>query len=285
MPAARTERRAPEAGWNPAWHALSPLYRPLLEAAQTLGLFRPDWPGLDDYNCLLQSAPVPILTHSGKPVHCVAQADDPYELRAYLSGEVQTRSENWHDLFNALVWYAFPRAKSAINLLHYRASLQQQGAQRGTARDVLTLFDESGVVVACDRDDLAELLTNHQWKSLFWQQRAELPSHMEFFVFGHSLYEKALQPYIGMTGKTLVVPVAPGFFALPPTQQLTELDAMLERHFLDAAALHSTASLGALPLLGVPGWWPDNESETFYENTAYFRPAPDQRKNPTTASK
>lgn len=275
MPAAGTERR-PEPGWLPAWHALSPLYLPLLEAARILGLNRASWPDLNDYNRLLQASPTPILTRSGKPVHCVAQSDDPYELRAYLSGEVQTRSENWHDFFNALVWHAFPRAKAAINLRHYQASQRQLGAQRGTARDVLTLFDESGVVVACDRAELAALLGDHQWRELFWLRRHELAAHMGFFVFGHSLYEKALQPYIGLTGKTLVVPVAAEFFALPPARQLAELDALLEQRLLDPAALESTASLGALPLLGVPGWWPDNASETFYENTAYFRP----RKNP-----
>jgi hypothetical protein len=28
-----------------------------------------------------------------------------------------------------------------------------------------------------------------------------------------------------------------------------------------------------LPVLGVPGWWPDNESPDFYEDVAVFRPA------------
>lgn len=272
-------------GWNPAWHTLSPLYRPLLEAARVLGLDRTDWPGLDDYNRLLQSSPTPILTRSGKPVHCVAQSDDPYELRAYRSGEVQTRDENWHDFFNALVWYVFPRAKAAINLQHYQAAGQQQTAQRGTARDVLTLFDESGVIAACGHEEFSAMLRDHQWKTLFWQRRAELAGHMEFFVFGHSLYEKALQPYIGITGKALILPVAPTFFALPLPRLLAEFDAVLEQYLLDPAALGSTASLTPLPLLGVPGWWPDNESETFYENTAYFRPAPVRKNIPTTASK
>jgi hypothetical protein len=27
-----------------------------------------------------------------------------------------------------------------------------------------------------------------------------------------------------------------------------------------------------VPLLGVPGWSADNESESYYDNTAYFRP-------------
>jgi hypothetical protein len=27
-----------------------------------------------------------------------------------------------------------------------------------------------------------------------------------------------------------------------------------------------------LPVLGVPGWWPDNESPSFYEDADVFRP-------------
>jgi len=46
-----------------------------------------------------------------------------YELHIAQTGEVETRPGNWHDLFNALAWVAFPRRKAAIN-----------GATRGDAR-------------------------------------------------------------------------------------------------------------------------------------------------------
>lgn len=265
--------------WDVAWHTRSQIYQPLLEAAHNLGISREDWPDLDDYNRLLQSSPSSILTHSGIPVRCVPQAGDHYEQRAYLTGEVQTRSNNWHDLFNTLVWWVFPHTKAAINLMHYRTNQEktQSTAGRGTARDVLTLFDESGVVIACAQDELGEMLRQHQWKSLFWQRRNEVAGNMKFFVFGHSLYEKALRPYIGLTGKALILPVAPDFFALPLARQLAETDAMMAKHFLEPYSLHTTSSLSPLPLLGVPGWWPDNNHEIFYENTRYFRPAPTER--------
>lgn len=260
--------------WDAQWHMRSPIYAPLLEAARDLAAAQESWPGLDDYNRLLQSSPTPILTRSYKPVRFVPQADDEYEQRAYLTGEVQTRRGNWHDLFNALVWRVFPRSKAAINWLHYQARLDQPQAApvRGTARDVLTLFDESGVAVACAQEELGELLKRHRWKELFWHRRGDVAAHMKFFVFGHSLHEKALQPYLGLTGKTLILPVAPGFLSLPPARQLADLDAMMAGHFLAPASLRATASLTPLPLLGVPGWWPDNEHEDFYENTRHFRP-------------
>lgn len=263
-------------GWDAAWHTRSPIYQPLREAAHSLGVTREDWPDLDDYNRLLQSAPAPVLTHDDKPVRCVPQADDHYEQRAYLTGEVQTRSNNWHDLFNTLVWRVFPRTKAVVNLMHYRTSQETPWPTvgRGTARDVLTLFDESGVVIACAQEELGGMLRQHQWKSLFWQRRSEVARNMRFFVFGHSLYEKALRPYIGLTGKALILPVAPGFLALPLALQLAETDAMMAEHFLGPDSLRATSSLSPLPLLGVPGWWPDNNHEIFYENTGYFRPAP-----------
>lgn len=265
--------------WDAAWHTRSPIYQPLLEAAHSLSISPDSWPDLDDYNRLLQSAPSPVLTHSGKSVHCVPQADDRYEQRAYLTGEVQTRSNNWHDLFNTLVWRVFPRTKAAINQLHYLTSqeIPPPAAGRGTARDVLTLFDESGVVITCAQNELGEMLRQHQWKSLFWKRRDEVVGNMKFFVFGHSLYEKALRPYIGLTGKALILPVAPSFHALPLARQLTETDAMMAGYFLGSNSLHTTSSLSPLPLLGVPGWWPDNNHEIFYENTRYFRPAPTER--------
>ena len=268
------------APWDARWPLRSPMYAPLLEPARLLGATEEGWPDLDDYNRLLQSAPTPVLTHSGKLLRFVAQTgkpaafDEKYEQRAYLAGEVQTRSENWHDLFNALVWRAFPRAKAAINLLHYRASLDRQppASGRGTARDVLTLFDESGVVVACAQDELSGLLKQHRWKELFWHRRGDLAAHMRFFVFGHSLYEKALQPYIGLTGKALILPVPSSFLALPLPRQLSELDAMIAEHLLAPGSLHASTGLSPLPLLGVPGWWAENETEEFYENVGYFRP-------------
>jgi len=266
----------------PAWDAQrrlrSQIYEPLLEAARSLENGPGEWPGLDDLNRLLQFAPAPILTRSGKPLRFAPQANDHYEQRTYLTGEVQTRSKNWHDLFNALVWRVFPKAKAIINHLHYQASLDtpQSASGRGTARDVLTLFDESGVAIACAQDELGEMLRKRQWKALFWQHRSDLAEKMKFYIFGHSLYEKALHPYIGLTGKALILPVAPSFFSLPKALQLAELDGMIADYLSASGSLRATSSLIPLPLLGVPGWWPDNGNVAFYENARYFRPAQNQ---------
>ena len=73
-----------------------------------------------------------------------------YEPRCYLTGEVQTRANNWHDLFNALVWLTFPKTKAVLNARHYHALTVEEiasGSHRGAVRDVNTLLDESGVIV------------------------------------------------------------------------------------------------------------------------------------------
>src|SRR5262249_31358668 len=159
-------------------------------------------------------------------------------------GEVQTRARDWHDLFNALVWITFPATKGTFNRIHYEQMLARRGErERGTARDVLTLFDEAGVVIACADAALAALLVAHQWKRLFWERRADVGRAMRFFVFGHAIYEKALEPYKGVTAKALIVDVGDDFFELPLERQLDRMDAAAAAYFGGAAALASTKTL------------------------------------------
>ncbi len=254
------------------WHAdflvRSPMMAPLRAAGERLR--GAAWPALE-----AMQPPVPIYTASGQPLRFVPQGAKPacfaeqYEPRITLRGEVQTRTENWHDLFNALAWLAFPRAKAAINAQHYRAAVTQQpGRNRHPARHKLTLFDESGVAVLCADPELAQLLREHRWKELFWERREALARAMVFFVFGHSLYEKALHPYIGLTGHGLILPVGKDFLGEGAQGRLAALDALLAERLSQPHSLAFTP----VPLLGVPGWWAGNEIETFYDDSGYFRP-------------
>ena len=80
-----------------------------------------------------------------------------YECRIWDSGEVETRPDNWHDFFNALVWLSFPQTKIAVSAAHMRA-MQTPGEARGTTRDALTHFDECGIAVLSTRPELLDLL-------------------------------------------------------------------------------------------------------------------------------
>jgi hypothetical protein len=194
-----------------------------------------------------------------------------------LRGEVQMRERNWHDLFNALVWLTFPRAKAALNRRHYEALCVQRAAgraNRGPSQDALTLFDEGGVIVATTAPVLAELLRGHEWKTLFWRRRAELAGAMAFYLFGHALYEKALQPFAGVTGRGVIFAVDETFFVRDPGGRMEELDARLAELAGDPQGFRATRELAAVPILGVPGWCADNAQEVYYDNTDYFRPPP-----------
>jgi len=273
-------KQAPE--WNRAALLQSPLFAPLhpilanLEAA--------GFPTLQECNALLMAQPSGIAVQSGAQLRFVAHQpgklpfEAQYEPRCYLTGEVPTRKDNWHDLFNALVWMTFPKAKAAINARHYHALMQEgsagnaeSGSQRGVVRDVNTLLDESGVLVVYSDPELAGLLRGFKWKELFWKMRVQLRANMGFYMFGHGLYEKALQPYVGMTGQGLLLAVEQEFFGWSLAQQLRHLDDLLTDYLVTPQNCQSTRDLSPVPLLGVPGWDADNDRAAYYENTAYFR--------------
>ena len=243
----------------------------------SLGCLPPDrFPRHDELNALTVPEGV---SGGGAPIRFVPPAapsresSAQYEVRIFETGEVQTRPDNWHDLFNALVWLAFPRTKAVLNRHHCEEIRARRGERlRGTARDVLTLFDEGGIVVAAADAELPALLRDCRWKELFWRRRTKVLRSMRFYVFGHAIYEKALAPYKGVTAKALIVDTAPGLLDAPIERQLPELDARAAEYFSGAQALSSTRNLPPLPILGIPGWDPSNGSEEYYDDASQFRP-------------
>ena len=267
--------------WEPGFLQRLPLFEPLRPAGNALAASA-DWPTLAALQRLAGDCCRRVVNQNGNPIRFVPQSEKPqrfeeeYEPRAYLSGEVQTRSGNWHDLFNALVWLAFPKTKALINSRHYaeimREREMEQGKFRGKVRDRLTQFDESGVVILCADAQLAPLLAGHQWRQLFWDKRARVTQAMRFLVFGHSLYEKALRPYPGITGKALVLPVTAQELNQPLNEMIALADALLAGVMADPQRFGAETRLQPLPLLGVPGWAAENENPAYYEDVRYFRP-------------
>src|SRR5262249_45564750 len=271
----RARRLAPRGGMSGrSWKAA--LVAPVFDSLRPLLSRLPPerFPRHDDLNAL----GTPARSGSGAPIRFVApstasKSAADYEIRIFDTGEVATRPGSWHDLFNALAWLAFPKTKAVLNRRHRDEVLARRGEpQRGTARDVLTLFDEGGVLVACADTELSALLREFRWKGLFWERREEARRSMRFHVFGHAIYEKALEPYPGVTAKALIVAVEAAMLDAPVERQLAELDARAAAYFSGAEALASTRSLSPLPILGVPGWSPANEREAYYDDASQFRP-------------
>lgn len=262
--------------WREARERLgAAIYAPLRRALSGLPTER--WPVHADLTALAAG----ITTSRGQAVRFVAPRERSdrerryYELHIAATGEVETRAENWHDLFNALVWVTFPRAKAAINAQH-AAILEERGEpesrKRGPERDALTLFDEGGVAVASSAPHLLGLMMDFEWKELFWSRRDELLATTRFFAFGHACLEQSLRPYIGMVAKTVFVPVEGSFLRMAADEQLVRMDELLARHFADRKGFASPKAMAPMPVLGVPGWHPGTATGDFYDDAAHFRP-------------
>ena len=254
----------------------SPILAPLAESIAKLPAGR--WPSLDDLNSLAGD----IRTERGNALRFVRAAGPGdrtrrryYELHIDETGEVETRPGNWHDLFNALAWISFPRAKARINAQHV-AIFEARGAgealRRSPARDALTLFDEGGVVVASSDAAFFRMIEDFAWKALFWEQREALRRHVCFMAFGHSLHEKALAPHLGMVAKAVFVPVEASFHAAPQAGQVAHLDAALAAHFAETERFASPRIMPPIPVMGIPGWHPRTAEEAFYDDRGHFRP-------------
>jgi len=258
--------------WPEARERLAaPIFAPFADAIGKLP--RDRWPTHGD----LTQAAANIVTAHGRPLRFAAPRANgdrdrrSYELRIAETGEVETRTQNWHDLFNALVWIAFPGAKAAINAQH-AAILAERGAAearaRGPERDALTLFDEGGVAVSSADPALTKLIVDFEWKELFWRRRAQVAAKMRFVAFGHALLEKALSPHLGIVAKTIFLPMDP----LPEEAGLGRaIDARLAAHFADRGLFASPRAMAPMPVLGVPGWHPDTARESFYDDRDHFR--------------
>ena len=195
-----------------------------------------------------------LRTESGEPIRFVppASSDPYYEIHLFETGQVQTRPGNKHDLFNALARLEFPKTKSRINAMH-AAEIPREGGKRGRLRDMLTIFDEGGAIVAC-QDDVANLVREARWPELFLQRHRDL----RIVVVGHAVLEQALAPHPGITCKVI--------FADPSR----DLDARAAEWL--ATVGRSPRDMPPLPVFGYPGWFAGSGRADFYADERYFRP-------------
>ena len=195
-----------------------------------------------------------------------------YEEFICQSQQIPMRLNNWHDLFGALIWCLFPKSKQLMNQLHM-AQIQQFGSKERTkVRHKLTLLDECGVLLCIKPSQrfLLDLLRDHQWTDAFYQHK-NLWAELNPIIFGHANYEMATKPFIGLTSKLWCI-------ELPEQTQIPEgikgynfVDELLVKQLVQAEVLLDNQQLSPLPLLGVPGWYKEQDP-AFYADTSYFRP-------------
>lgn len=261
-----------DAAWNAHFGSRHPCFDTLAAASIFFQRYS-CWPTIDDYRLFLE----PML--GTQPLRVIDQltggdSTQHYELFIRSTAQLPTRLHNWHDFFQICVWGAFPRSKIALNARHAAATerrLKNGDKLRAADENAATIFDENGAIIVTSREELLHCVRELKWRELFVDRRDLCQQHLRCFVFGHALYEKFLHPYIGMTAHTLLLTVADDFFAQTREAQLLFLDTWLAKHLSDEKQLQSPRSLAPFPVLGVPGWDPRNEHETFYDNTQYFR--------------
>jgi Protein of unknown function (DUF3025) len=200
----------------------------------------------------------------GSPVRFVPQSHLPegqaYEQFIFDTKTVPTR-DNLHDFFNGLCWLTFPQTKAKLNLLQAE-QLAVDGVQktRGPVRDALTLFDENAAFLLAPQP-LWDALIAKDWQQLFVELRP-MWKDAQLVLFGHALLEKLVTPRKPITAHI--------YLAQSAMQSIAKLDAWIAADI--SADKLACKPFAPLPVLGVPGWWADNEKLSFYEDILVFRP-------------
>lgn len=260
-------RFTPPAQWQSAVMANNPIFADLCQRFGVNHLAH--WPEVSWLNGLAAQSAVRFVDNDA------LMADGRYyEEYIYATRQVPTRKDNWHDFFGALIWCLFPKTKSLLNQLHMAEIAEYGQKQRSKLRNKLTLFDECGVVICLEPDAIkhADLLRQHQWQQSFVTHRTDWYHSIKPLVFGHAIYEMATVPFIGLTAKAVFIAVPQGFSGWPLTAAYSFVDDKLHEQIANQALLLDNQQLTPLPILGVPGWYNDNNTASFYSNTDYFRP-------------
>lgn len=155
---------------------------------------RPGWPTLDEYTEFVDAerraraselepvrfAPAPAPRRRGR-VRAPLDLAELYDGRIALRRQVPCLDASFHDLFNALVWAAFPRSKRALHARQFRALERRwrPGAthlpnRRTPEQDALTIFDEGGVVIVTGEPEMDAALDG---------------SSLRIVPFGHAIME------------------------------------------------------------------------------------------------
>ncbi|MDO8771562.1 MAG: DUF3025 domain-containing protein [Burkholderiaceae bacterium] len=242
--------------WSAPWLAH---LRSLGEDVATQGA---DHPPLCDRLNRLPTAPVTFVPQSFLP------AGMAYESYIFNSKQCPTRA-GLHDFFNALCWIRFPLIKTRLNHLQTgQIELLGSVTTRGPVRDALTVFDENAAFLIAP-PVLWEALLAKDWKRLFVTLRP-LWAQAQLVLFGHALLEKLVNPRKPITAHVYISKNAIEFTAHQRPKSLAELDAWIAAD-LSADTL-AAKPFAPLPVLGVPGWWADNDEPSFYADDKVFRP-------------
>ncbi len=244
-------------------------YRDLLAGAH--------WPAIAELNARRIRADAPMFVAQTRQLEV---ENLHYELRIAQRAEISTRERNWHDLLNAMIWLRFPELKAALNKRQVDEIAIAGPKSRTRAQYALTHFDEGGVIVVLRDPRLLDAWNAHDWHGLFWRERdAWSNGGARVIVFGHALFEHALQPSSLLVGKSIAVFEESSAFA-----NADEISRRVARAIDTGSLLNDPQEMRPLPLSGIPGWHDANEDESFYSTAPCFRPLREGRTYPAPLS-
>jgi hypothetical protein len=284
-----------QSNWNPCF----------FEQGGLFDVFKPwrDWflrhdkafPELDSLSDAAgHCAVAPVISGGGFPVKFVRQQRilrsakeelgwrGHYQLRIFLTGEVPSRPSNWHDFFNAWTWIFLPKLKAAINARHFHCldeSLEfpwkPSAGNRNREQDMLTLFDEGGLLVVTEDDGLWNLIVQRDWRCLFLENGEKVAERVRFVPVGHALFECALKGHPKLHASCVRVRADASRFNFGDTESsraaLAEIDEYAALEMNRRAHLRSPDDLHALPIWGIRGWHPRSDDAEFISDKTHFR--------------
>ena len=233
----------------------------------------PDWLELVNQRATSQR----VVNANNKPISFMPQEAitdlSGYEAHIFSTGEIPTR-DNLHDFFNALMWLRFPLIKQTLNHLHHSEIEKIRPSssvvsERGRQRDAATLFDENCALVISSDASILEDLKLRRWKSILMQDLYQFSSRCEVILFGHALLEKLTKPYKAITAHVWPVLVDSQWFDYAAEERMFWIDRRVAEELVKGFV---SSDFCHLPVLGVPGWWPE-QTEEFYGDINVFRPA------------
>jgi len=232
-----------------------------------------EWPSIESLN---SSSATLVHAYTGMPLTFERQTPElvadgmHYEQRIYQTGKIATRENNWHDLFNAMMWLKYPRIKSALNSRQWNDVRLNGLKTRTPGQCAMTLFDEAGAIVTMP-DEMLECWKLHDWHGLFIEHAdAWRSGRAAVAVFGHALLDHALVTETLLVAKCIVL------------EDKTDLPSSLDGI---ADAIHSenrllaNKELRTLPLCGIPGWHSAGDSAEFVKTAACFSPLSARKKS------
>jgi hypothetical protein len=213
-------------------------------------------------------------------------SNDPryYEEIIFEDDVIPTRASTWHDFFNGLMWLSFNKTKAYMNQLHIEQSKRYGLVPRTKVRNHVTHFDECGLVLFIHGDTLLKSLhayfSEQNWDAIFVSLKAHWHKQIMPVVIGHANYEMLLKPFIGLTGKVLLVSTPESLLDSQKSNgelkawqdQRVEYDHLLHKHLIENAVFEQNKPFYPLPILGVPGWHYEAQTSAFYANKQYFMP-------------